>query len=295
MGPATLAYHIMTDTLQQFVFDTLDVWEAGRTEISPGVWKVDLPGGEEGHAAWFLGRSTGSLMITFDLDRWEEGTRLECLTLASPLVRRLQQYAEARGCFATVTVTPPGSKMGRYEPSPDGALFNGASCRSDRVVEQHSWIGFNRVTGALVRVTGDPLHAPGLHEGEPPESDRVPPTIGEREALESLVVAWEDIMRSTARVNSNARHAQGTKKKPAKLAPSLPATSCKAVTRSWRIATPSPPKPTLRQAYGSGDRRGRFWNDYWVSPRTLGKWNRHRTPFDVQRVPWMTCLGYAKG
>jgi len=182
----------MNDALQKFTLDVFDAWGAVRTEMNPGVWKVDLPGGEEGQAAWFLGRPTGSLMITFDLHRWEEGTRLECLNLASPLVRRLQQYAEARGCLASVTVEPTSAGSHRYEPY----LMARFSSRlaSDRVVEEHSWIGYNLTSGKLLRVTGNPFLAPGLREGEPMAEQKSEAKVEERDALEALVASWEEIM-----------------------------------------------------------------------------------------------------
>lgn len=183
----------MRETLQQFTFGVFDVWEATRTEISRDVWRIDLPGEEEGHAAWFLGRPTGSLLVTFDLDRWEEGTRLECLTLASPLVRRLQQFTEARGVLATVTVQPPDGGGRKFDPYLM-ARFSGR-ISGDRVVEERAWLGYNRATGNLVRVSGDPFQAPGLREGEPAEdAERAGVVVEERAALEGLVAAWEDVM-----------------------------------------------------------------------------------------------------
>jgi len=184
----------MMDQLQEFVFGCMDAWGATATELSAGVWRIELPEGADGLAAWYLGRPTGELLITFDLDRWEEGARLECLTLNSPLVRRLQQYAEGRGAFATITVSRTASSNGtgthRYQPY---LLCRfAARYQSVNVVEERRWLGMNLTTGSTVKVTGDPMSAAGLVEGEPSEEVRSEVSVATSDAVSKLVMLWEN-------------------------------------------------------------------------------------------------------
>ncbi|HEY3330104.1 MAG TPA: hypothetical protein VGK19_08810 [Capsulimonadaceae bacterium] len=189
----------MNKQLEEFTFGCMEAWGAVATELTGGVWRIQLPEGEGGLAAWYLGRPTGEILVTFDLARWEEGARLECLTVQSPLVRRLQQYAEARGAYAVITVPAahkPGGTKHRYQPY---LLCRFASrYRSVNVVEERRWMGMNLATGATVKVTGDPMSAAGLVEGEPDIDVRVEPVVSGVEAVTKLVGIWEAEVASRA-------------------------------------------------------------------------------------------------
>ena len=191
----------MMDQLQEFVFGCMDAWGATATELSAGVWRIELPEGADGLAAWYLGRPTGELLITFDLDRWEEGARLECLTLNSPLVRRLQQYAEGRGAFATITVSRTASSNGtgthRYQPY---LLCRfAARYQSVNVVEERRWLGMSLARGASVKIAGDPLSGADIFEGAPEPSLCMPIETTELEALVALTAQWEEQTFARAR------------------------------------------------------------------------------------------------
>lgn len=180
--------------LENFVFGTLDAWEAGLEQIVPDVWSVSLPGGEEGIAARYLGRSTGEVLITFDLGRWDEGARLECLTLSSPLVRRLMDYAEGRGSVATAMLGADDSNTA-YCPYLLGRFS--ARYQSDQVIEDRAWLAINCSTGSFARVHGSPFDRQDLAEGEPTGA-RVPAICSEERALGALAASWQEEVEDRA-------------------------------------------------------------------------------------------------
>lgn len=192
----------MTPQLQRFVFDTLSEWGAARAELAPNVYRIQLPEGAGGQAAWYLARPTGELLLTFDLQRWEEGARLECLTPVSPLVRRLQMYAEAKGVYAIATLRPASTDGNKKYNAFLLCRFSDR-CSSFRVVEERRWLAANLTTGAAVKVAGDPLDADGVVEGEPIEALRIPPKVAPEAALRKLVGLWEQQVSQRAKTFVN--------------------------------------------------------------------------------------------
>jgi hypothetical protein len=186
--------------LEDFVFRTLNAWEAQMEQIVPDVWSVRLPDGEGGIAARYLGRSTGELLITFDLARWDEGARLECLNLSSPLVRRLIDYAEGRGCVATAMLASDHPNTA-YCPYLLARLSARYQC--DQVLEERSWLAINRSTGSFARVHGSPFDRQDLQEGEP-DGPRIESICSEERALAALVASWQEEVQA----RSDARQAE---------------------------------------------------------------------------------------
>jgi hypothetical protein len=199
----------VTQLLQQFVFDTLREWGASSAELAPGVWRFQLPEGDGGLAAWYLGRPKGELLVTFDLSRWEEGARLECLTPVSPLVRRLQQYAEGRGVYAIATVQadPILLKRGLYRYQPFLLCRFSGRYSSYRAIEERHWLSLSLTSGALVKVSGDPLALEGISQGEPEPDQRVEQKIDTVTALDKLIEIWEAQVSQRARTLVNESEA----------------------------------------------------------------------------------------
>lgn len=181
--------------LEDFVFHTFNAWEAGMEQIAPDVWCVSLPEGEGGLAARYLGRSTGEVLITFDLARWDEGARLECLTLSSPLVRRLMDYAEGRGSIATATLASsnPNTAYCPYLLARFSARY-----QSDLVVEERTWLALNQSTGSFAHVHGSPFDRTDLVEG-PPDGPLITAICSEERALSALAVSWQEEVEARAK------------------------------------------------------------------------------------------------
>ncbi|MDR3707450.1 MAG: hypothetical protein P4L33_04055 [Capsulimonadaceae bacterium] len=183
----------MNQLLRDFVTDTLEAWGAQGSELAPGVYRYELPDGSTGLAAWYLGRPSGELLLTFDAERWEEGARIECVSANAPLVRRMQQYAEGRGVWAVATIDGAditGQEVGPlfypYLLARFHACYRGVSTYDER-----KWLGVSLATGSLVRVAGNPFAAPNLIEGPPAIARRGPETLNPYDALQTLVDAWE--------------------------------------------------------------------------------------------------------
>jgi hypothetical protein len=63
--------------------------------------------------------------------------------------------------------------------------------QSVNVVEERRWLGINLATGATVKVSGDPMSAPGIAEGEPAPERRTEPVIAPVDAVTKLIGLWE--------------------------------------------------------------------------------------------------------
>ena len=179
----------MTAQLEDFVQSALDAMDAPKTEINSGagVWRAELPES----AARFLGRTQHDLLYTFDLDRWEEGTRLECLTRLSPLVQRLRAYALGLGAVAAAHVRE-SSSSGEYQPYLFARFY--ANFSTGRVRTQARWLGVNLTNNAFVNLKGDPITSLDLVEGPPAGEEMPAPETLER-ALTRLADQWN---RATA-------------------------------------------------------------------------------------------------
>jgi hypothetical protein len=143
--------------------------------------------------ARFLGRSDQEqILYTFDLNRWDDGSKLECLTQVSPLVRRLQDYAIMRGATLIAHV-PSHSRIG-YQ-SYLLARFS-AQILSSTSRELTRWLGVNLTTGSALNVKGDPMATPGLIEGLPPGQTLANVAYGRvPHALQVLADQWNDMVR----------------------------------------------------------------------------------------------------
>jgi hypothetical protein len=155
----------MTLQLEEFVHAALDAMDAKRMQIgtASGVWRAEL----SESAARFLGRAQHDLLYSFDLGRWEEGTRLECLNRHSPLVQRLRAYTLGRGGVAVAYVPDP-SPNAVYQPYLAARFHARFSTGTARTYIE--WLGINLATDAPVKMKGDPLSSLDLAEGPPPNA-----------------------------------------------------------------------------------------------------------------------------
>jgi len=181
--------------LRGFVHDSFKAMNAEVVDLSAGlgIWGAKV----NDNQARYLGRANqDQILFTFDLNRWDDGSKLECLTQVSPLVRRLQDYAVTRGStlIAHVPVQTLAQKSAGYQSyllARFDANFDSASPR-----QISRWLGLNLTTGSLINVKGDPMLTPGLVEGLPDKLthseiayNRVP------DALQMLADQWNEIVR----------------------------------------------------------------------------------------------------
>jgi hypothetical protein len=189
----------MGEPLVDFVHETLDSMGAKRAELAPGcgVWRADLPES----ASRFLGRPQSDLLYTFDLTRWEEGARLECLNRHSPLVARLRAYALARGgvSMGHVSDPRPNPRYQAYLAARFHAVFSSGFNRS-----KAKWLGVNLDTGAPVHFKGDPLSDSELLEGAPAGAS-MPDSAALESGLNALADTWNRHMaRDTRELQATA-------------------------------------------------------------------------------------------
>jgi hypothetical protein len=174
--------------LSEFVHDCFTEMGADLKDLSlgQGIWSAQV----EDNQARYLGRfGQEQILFTFDLNRWDDGSKLECLTQVSPLVRRLQDYAISRGSILIAHV--PGGPKAKYQ-SYLLARF-AASIRSSTAREVSQWLGVNLITGAALNVKGDPMYTPDLVEGIPPGMSLNDISYGRvPQALQVLTDQWNE-------------------------------------------------------------------------------------------------------
>jgi hypothetical protein len=181
----------VSEALTEFVHDALDAIDSPSGELArnSGVWRSELTP----TAARFLGRPHENLLFTFDLSRWEEGSKLECLTPTSPLVQRLRSYALAKGA---VTMAHLPARSGCHHPYL--MAYFSARFESDQVRTEHRWLGVHLPTGVLMKVKRDPLTSP-LVEGLPPGVSEGPSPDTLINALAQLSERWNQEVSAMAR------------------------------------------------------------------------------------------------
>ncbi len=185
--------------LTGFVNGALDALGSSRSELAKGsgVYRAAFEQPETAALmARFLGRDQSDILYTFDLARWEEGTKLECLSALSPLVERLGAYACGLGRVAHAHIPCSG------EYSPVLAARFSAKFVCDTVKRRSRWLGARIGSEEQVKIRGSALDNPSLVEGIP-DGALVDPQASIA-ALKRLADIWNrDVAKEALKIQSD--------------------------------------------------------------------------------------------
>jgi len=191
----------MNNAIKELTLGVLDAVGAKVTPAGAESYKVVAKSDPASAVAWLLGAENSTTAVTFDPKAATPGSGFIYVGTGSIVSQKIAQYADAKGICAQITIEQSDANPNaQYQPY----LFCRFVLRSQGPYAMYEirWKGISLVTGATVKITGDPLNGPSVHEGNPPEDRCAPIQIPPLEAATRLIDQWE----ADAAVRGDALH-----------------------------------------------------------------------------------------